>query len=264
MSVEIIVCVKQIPTVRTLSIDPRAGALKRESVPGVINQEDLCALEEALLLKEKHGGKVTALSMGPPQAEIMLREALAMGVNRAILLCDRAFAGSDTLATSHVLAQAIRKLGNYDLILCGKQTADGSTGQVGPELAELLDLPQVTSTQRLEVSLQRVVAERTLDSSLQLVETRLPALITVTRSINKPRPVSVDAIIIACREMEVTVWKADDLGIEKSSVGLLGSATRMASACPSPPKKRAGEMLEGTTGEVVKMLLERLRKQGVI
>lgn len=260
----IIVCIKQVPVKGEVPIDPRAGILKREKVPGVINQEDLCALEEGLLMKEKHGGGVTALSMGPPQAEGALREALAMGVDRAVLLCDRAFAGSDTLATSYVLAQAIRKLGGFDLILCGKQSSDGNTAQVGPELAEHLGLPQVTSVQRLEIYQGRVEAERALESSLQWVEARLPAVITVTRHINNPRQVSVEAILVACREKEVITWKADDLRVDISRVGLMGSSTRMVAAWLPEPRKRMGEILAGPTSEVVKTLLERLRQREVI
>lgn len=261
---EIVVCLKQVPTAGTVSIDPRTGALRRESQPGVTNREDLCALEEALLLKERLGGGVTVLSMGPPQAEMVLREALAMGADRAILLCDKAFAGSDTLATSCVLAQAVRKLGSFDLILCGKQTSDGNTAQVGPELAEHLGLPQVTSVQRLEVFPGRAVAERALEAGLQWVETDLPAVITVNRSINVPRQASVQAVLTACREREVTVWKAGDLGIDAGSVGFLGSPTRMVAASQSAPRKRAGEMLAGTTQEVVHTLLKRLRQRQVI
>lgn len=255
---------KQVPAAGTVSIDPRTGALKRENQPGVINREDLCALEEALLLREKLGGRVTALSMGPPQAEMALREALAVGVDRAILLCDKAFAGSDTLATSYVLAQAIRKLGGLDLILCGRQTSDGNTAQVGPELAEHLGLPQVTSVQRLEVHPGRAVAERALEAGTQWVETKLPVVITVTRGINAPRQASVQAILTACREREVTVWKASDLGIDAGKVGFLGSPTRLMAASQSAPRKRAGERLAGATEEAVHTLVERLRQRQVI
>lgn len=260
----VIVCIKQVPVSGTVSIDPRTGTLKRENVPGVINPEDLCALEEALLLKQKHGSRVTALSMGPPQAEGALREALAMGADRAVLLCDRAFAGSDTLVTSYVLAQAIRKLGGFALILCGKQSADGNTAQVGPELAERLGLPQVTSVQRLEVHQERLEAERAVESGLQWVEARLPALITVTRRINTPRQPSVEAILVACREKEVITWKTDDLGIDTSSMRFLESPTRMAAAWVPEPRKREGEMLAGPTKEAVRTLLERLRQRQVI
>jgi electron transfer flavoprotein beta subunit len=263
-SMDTIVCVKQVPVKGEVPIDPRTGILKREKVPGVINEEDLCALEEALLLKEKHGGGVTALSMGPPQAEGALREALAMGVDKAVLLSDRAFAGSDTLATSYVLAQAIRKLGAFDLILCGKQSSDGNTAQVGPELAEHLGLPQVTSVQRLEIYRGKVEAERALEFSVQWVEARLPAVLTVTRHINAPRQVSVEEILVACREKEVITWKADDLGVDIRRVGLMGSSTLMVAAWLPEPRKRMGEILTGPTREVVRMLLERLRQREVI
>ncbi|MCX5998086.1 MAG: electron transfer flavoprotein subunit beta/FixA family protein [Chloroflexi bacterium] len=245
-------------------MDVRTGALKRQDVPGIINREDMCALEEAIRLRDSHGGTVTAISMGPPQAERSLREALAMGADRAVWLCDRAFAGSDTLATSYVLAQAVRKLGNFDLILCGKQTSDGNTAQVGPELAERLGLPQVTSVRSLEIRQDQLGAERSLESGVQWVETMLPALVTVTRQINTPRQVPVEAILTACREREVVVWAASDLGVEAEQVGFLGSPTKMVSSRPGGVKRREGEIIGGTPRDAVRVLLERLRQRQLI
>ncbi|MFC1999963.1 electron transfer flavoprotein subunit beta/FixA family protein [Chloroflexota bacterium] len=260
----IIVCIKQVPAGQTVPVDPVTGALKREGVGGVINPEDLCALEEALVLREKHNGDVTTLSMGPPQAEEALREALAMGVDRAFLLCDKIFAGSDTLVTSFVLSQAVRKLGSFDLILCGKQTSDGNTAQVGPELAERLGLPQVTSVQKMKVFNGKLEAERALESGSQWVEARLPTLATVTRRINTPRQASIESILVACREKEVITWNADDLGIDTSSKSLLTSPTQMAAAWVPAPRTREGEILVGPTRQAVHTLLERLKQRHVI
>jgi electron transfer flavoprotein beta subunit len=260
----VIVCIKQVPAGQTVTVDSVTGALKREGVSGVINPEDLCALEEALLLKEKHNVDVTTLSMGPPQAEEALREALAMGVDRAFLLCDKIFAGSDTLVTSYVLSQAVRKLGSFDLILCGKQTADGNTAQVGPELAERLGLPQVTSVQKMKIYKGKLEAERALESGLQWVEARLQTLVKVPRRINTPSRASVDSILVACREKEVITWSADDLGIDTSCKSLLMSPTQMAAAWVPAPKNREGEILVGPTRQAVRTLLKRLRQRQVI
>jgi electron transfer flavoprotein beta subunit len=262
--VNIIVCLKQVPSGAQVPIDVRTGALLRAGVPSDINLEDKHAIEEALLLKEKHGGKVTAISMGPPQAEESIREALAMGVDDAILLSDKAFAGADTAATSYVLGSAITKLGKFDVILCGKETSDGNTGQVGPQLAEYLQLPQVTYVRKVVVKGKTLRAERALEDGYELVETKLPALITVTRQINTPRKPTVDTIIHACRQKGVIVWTAADLNVDRSRIGLNGSLTKMVKAFVPEPRKRAGEILEGSTKEVVGVLLQRLEQRHLI
>jgi electron transfer flavoprotein beta subunit len=261
---EIIVCLKQVPSGAQVAIDPTTGALLRTGVPSDINLEDKHAIEEALLLKEKHGGKVTAISMGPPQAEEALREALAMSVDEAILLSDKAFAGADTAATSYVLGSAINKLGKFDLILCGKETSDGNTAQVGPQLAEYLQLPQVTYVRKVIIKGKTLRAERALEDGYELVETKLPAVITVTRQINVPRKATIDTIIHACRQKEVLVWTAADLNVDRSRIGLNGSLTKMVKAFMPEPRKRAGEIFEGSTREMVRMLLQRLEQRHLI
>jgi electron transfer flavoprotein beta subunit len=261
---EIIVCLKQVPSKAQVPIDPRTGALLRTGVPGDINLEDKHAIEEALLLREKHGGKVTAISMGPPQAEESLREALAMSVDEAVLLSDKAFAGADTAATTYVLGRAITKLGKFDLILCGKETSDGNTGQVGPQLAEYLQLPQVTYVRKVVITGKTLRAERALEDGYELVETKLPAVITVTRQTNIPRKPTIDTIIHACRQKVVIVWTAADLNIDRNRIGLNGSLTKMVKAFVPEPRKRAGKIVDGSTREVVGMLLQKLEQRHLI
>jgi electron transfer flavoprotein alpha/beta subunit len=245
-------------------IDPETGSLIREGVPSIINPEDSNALEAALSLREKHGGKIVVLSMGPPQAEEALRDALAAGADEAILLCDRAFAGADTLATSFALGSAIRKLGHFDLVLCGTKTLDGNTGQVGPQLAEFLDLPQITHARRVEIQGETLRAERAFEERYELMETRLPALVTVTREINQPRMPSIDQIMQSYREKEVRIWGAADLGVDKDSVGLGGSATRMSRIYKPDFGKGKAEFIEGSTEDVVHMLLAKLKDRHII
>jgi electron transfer flavoprotein alpha/beta subunit len=260
----IIVCVKQVPQANDVRIDPETGVLIREGVPSITNPEDSNALEEALLLREEHGGNIVAITMGPPQAEEALRDALAMGADEAILLCDRAFAGADTLATSYTVGSAIRKLGYFDLILCGTKTLDGNTGQVGPQLAEFLDLPQITYARKVDIQGEILRAERAFEEGYELIETRLPALVTVTREINQARIPSVDQIVQSYREKEVRIWSAADLGVHEHSVGLDGSATKMGRIYKPDFGKRKVEFIEGSTEDVVQGLLAKLRDRHII
>jgi len=261
---KIIVCIKQVPSGAKVPIDTRTGALLREGCPSDINEDDKHALEEALLLRARDGGSVTAISMGPPQAEESLREALAMGVNEAILLSDRAFAGADTSGTSYILAGAIRKLGDFDLILCGKQTSDGDTAQVGPQLAEELQLPQITFVRKIQVMNGIVQAERSLEDGYEVVEAKLPVLATVVREINTPRKPTIGALIDACRKGKVIVWTAADLKIDRNRLGLEGSLTKMTRAFVPQPKKRAGKIYKGLTQDAVRNLLDELESKHLI
>jgi len=195
--VNIVVCIKQVPETTEVRVDPETKALIRDGVKSVINPFDENAIEAALQLREAHGGTVTALTMGPPQAEESLRQALAMGADEAVLLTDPASRGSDTLATSYTLAQMVRKLGDFDLILCGKQAIDGDTGQVGPGLAERLGIPQITFAIELEVSGDKLSARRVLDDFFELVEVKLPAVVTVVKQINEPRHPSMRNVLKA-------------------------------------------------------------------
>ena len=182
----IVVCLKQVPDTTEVKIDPKTGTLIREGVPSIINPDDKNALEEALVIKENEGAKVTVISMGPPQAESALREALAMGADEAILITDRAFAGADTLATSNALAGALRKL-DYDIVLAGRQAIDGDTAQVGPEIAEHLGIPQVTYVEKVNVELDSLKVQRAWEDGYEVLEVKTPVLLTAIKELNHPR-----------------------------------------------------------------------------
>jgi electron transfer flavoprotein beta subunit len=223
---KIIVTVKQVPDTNEVKIDPKTGTLIREGVPSIINPEDKNAIEEALRIKGSHDEvEVTVLSMGPPQAEGALREALAMGADRAILLSDRAFAGADTLATSYMLAMAIKKIKKYDLILCGRQAIDGDTAQVGPQLAEGLNLPQATYAEEVSVQGNRVTVKSNFDRLTRVIEMKMPALITVSNRINKPRFKTMNGVLRAFRDKEVVTWTKEDLKLNPMRIGINGSPT---------------------------------------
>ena len=258
----IIVCIKQVPDTTEVRIAPSTGTLVREGVPSIINPFDENAIEAALQLVEAHGGRVTILTMGPPQAEQALRDALAMGADDAVLVCDRAFAGSDTLATSYTLAQAIRSLGDYDLILCGKQAFDGDTAQVGPGLAEQLGIPQITYAIGIEIDGKKVRARRLLDDRFEIVETRMPALLTVVKQINDPRHAGLRGVMKA-RKAEIQTLKAEDIAADVTRCGLNGSPTNVVRVF-SPQRHGSGERLEGEPEEVAAQLFEKLRTGQVI
>jgi electron transfer flavoprotein alpha/beta subunit len=223
---KIIVMVKQVPDTQNVKIDPKTGALNREGVPSIINPEDKNAIEEALRIKESSdGAEVTVLSMGPPQAKIALREALAMGADKAILVSDRAFAGADTLATSYVLSMAIKKIEDYDLILCGRQAIDGETGQVGPQLAEGLNLPQATFAEEIRIHGNLVTVKSNFDSVTRVIEMKMPALVTVSKRANKPRFKTMNNVLRAYRDKEVVTWTREDLNPNPMRIGFNGSPT---------------------------------------
>jgi electron transfer flavoprotein beta subunit len=259
----IIVCIKQVPDTMEVQIDPETGTLQREGIEAVVNPLDMYALEEGIRLKEKYGGTVITLSMGPPQAEKALREALALGCDEAILLSDRAFAGADTWATSYTLACAIKKIGDYDLIVCGLKTTDGDTAQVGPGLAEELGIPHVSYVGKIvDVDEATAKLNRPIEESYEVVETPLPCLITVTKEINVPRLPSFRRKMQA-RKMAVTVWGVSDLTGEESRFGLEGSATRVIKVFPPPPRP-GGEMLSGDAKSQAETLIRKLRERHMI
>lgn len=253
-----IVCIKQVPETGNVRIDPETHTLIREGVASIINPFDMYAIEEAVRLKEKTGGSVTALTMGPPQAESALREAISMGVDTAILVSDRAFAGSDTWATSYILSSAIRKLGEYALILCGKQASDGDTAQVGPGIAAHLDLPQITYVRKIEeLAPDRVLAERLMETGYEVVESPLPCLLTVVKEINEPRLPSLKGKL-AAKKAQVTVWKAADLGCAPDKIGLKGSPTNVVRIFTPPP--RTGSLVfKGEPEEMVALAVEKIK-----
>lgn len=222
---KMIVCIKQVPASNEVTIDPMTKALKREGAESMINPYDMHALEEALRTRERFGGSITVITMGPPQAETALREALGYGVDDAILLSDMAFAGADTLATSYALAMAINKLGRFDIVFCGKQTMDGDTGQVGPGLAEMLGIPCLTNVSAVnKLSRRSIKATRLIEEGYEKASTGLPVLITAIKELNHPRLPSLKAMLRA-KSAEIPVWSAVDIKAETSRLGLAGSPT---------------------------------------
>ncbi len=260
---DIIVCIKQVPDTNDVRIDEKKGTLIREGVPSIINPDDKHAIEEALRIREKEGGKITILTMGPPQADDALRESLAMGADEAILLSDRAFAGSDTWATAYSIARAVNAIGKFDLIICGRQAIDGDTAQVGPQLAESLELPQVTYARKVEISGDKAVIERALEDGHETLETSLPAVITVIGDLNEPRYPTIKGIVTAYRDKEVGKMTAADLNADEAKIGLKGSPTQVKKTFVMVPK-REGELIEGTAKEAAGTLIERLQDKNVL
>ena len=262
---KIIVLIKQVPDTNEVKIDPKTGTLIREGVPSIINPEDKHAMEAALRLKEKLGGTVTVMTMGPPQAKVALQEARGMGVDSCILLSDRAFAGSDTWATSYALGKAIQKIGDYDLVICGRQAIDGDTAQIGPQVAEFLKLPQVTYVRELEYDqdTHSITVSRALEDGYEKIQAKLPALITVLGDLNEPRYPSLWGIVAACRTTEYPVWTAKDIHAEITKTGLDGSPTQVKRSF-APEPKGGGLMFQGSSKEQVKALVEHIRKDNVI
>jgi electron transfer flavoprotein beta subunit len=253
-----VVCIKQVPDTTDVRIDPETNTLMREGVAAIVNPFDTYAIEEALRLRERHGGTVTVLTMGPPQAESALREAIAMGADTGILVSDRAFAGSDTWATSYTLAAAIRKLGAFDLILCGKQASDGDTAQVGPGIATQLDLPQITYVRKIEaLSETEVTAERLLETGYEVITAPLPCLLTVIKEINEPRLPSLKGKL-AARKAAITTWSAVDIKADAARIGLDGSPTKVVNIF-TPPPREGGTRLTGEPEAMVAALVEKLR-----
>lgn len=253
----IVVCVKQVPDTTEVKIDPKTNTIIRQGIPSIVNPFDKNGVEAALKLKEIHGGKVTVISMGPPQAMEALKECIAMGADEAILVSDRAFGGADTLATSYTLAQAIRKIGSFDMIITGKQAIDGDTAQVGPEIAEHLNIPQVTCVSNIEVSGDIAKVQREHETGYESLEVKLPVLITVVKSINEPRLASVKGTLKSVRQA-ILVWAADDLDIDQERIGLAGSPTQVKKIF-TPQHRIQGEIIQSETAvNAAKKLVEKL------
>jgi electron transfer flavoprotein beta subunit len=258
--VNIIVCIKQVPETTEVKINPETNTLIREGVKSIINPFDMYAIEEGIRLKERFGGKVTVISMGPPQAEGALREAISMGCDEGILLTDRAFAGSDTLATSFALSCAIKKIGDFDLILCGKQASDGDTAQVGPGISAHLDLPQVAYVKKIEQIADGVArVERMTEEGYEVIQTPLPALFTVVKEINEPRIPSLRGMMRA-KKTEVIHWGAKDIQADSQHIGLAGSPTQVIKIFTPPPRK-GGQIFHGEPEEVTQKLVELLKDE---
>lgn len=260
---EIVVCVKQVPDTTEVKIDPVTNTLIRQGVPSIVNPFDKYALEAALQLKEKNGGKVTVISMGPPQAKEALKECLAMGADAAYLISDRAFGGADTLATSYTLAAAIKKLGACDIIFFGKQAIDGDTAQVGPEVAEHLDIAQVTYVAKLEVNGDMVRAEREHEEGYEIIEVKLPVAITVIKTASEPRYPTVKGTMKANRT-EIPVWTASDLTVDEMKIGLKGSPTQVRKIF-TPRQRTQGVIIQRDTArEAVAELITKLSEAKIV
>ena len=256
----IIVCIKQVPDTANVKIDPQTNTLIREGVESIINPFDMYAIEEAVRTKEKLGGSVLAVTMGPPQADAALREAISMGVDEAVLVSDRAFAGSDTWATSYTLACAIKKIGKFDIIFCGKQAADGDTAQVGPGVSMHLDIPQVTYVKKIEeVTPDHARVERMTEEGYEVIEVPLPVLFTVVKEINEPRIPSLKGKMRA-KSAQIRTLTAKDIDADEKSLGLNGSPTQVVKIF-TPPPREGGQMLTGSTEEIVDKLVEVLKNE---
>ena len=260
----IVVCIKQVPDVPRIRIDRQKMTIIREGVQSIINPLDSVALEASLDLRRQEGGQVTVITMGPPQSEEALREALASGADRAILLTDPIFAGADTLATSRVLARAISKLEPFpDLVLCGMQTIDSDTGQVGPQIAEELDFPQVCGVNEIQMEGNFLLVKRLSDNFLDTIRVSLPALLTVSKELCPVRHLSFGELEVAFSQGEIIQWGFDDLDLKEEEVGFKGSATQLRKLHP-PPSKREGELVSGPAQILVDHLVRKLEDLGFL
>ncbi|MFZ2603230.1 MAG: electron transfer flavoprotein subunit beta/FixA family protein [Candidatus Omnitrophota bacterium] len=258
----IIVCIKQVPETTEVRINPETNTLIREGVKAIINPFDMYAIEEGIRLKERFTGKLTIITMGPPQAEAALREAISLGADEGILVCDRAFAGSDTWATSYTLAGAIKKLGEFDLILCGKQASDGDTAQVGPGISTHLNIPQVTYVKKIEeVKDKTMRVERMMEEGFEIIETPLPALLTVVKEINEPRLPSLKGLMRA-KSAKITLWTQKDLDLDPQNIGLSGSPTQVVKIF-TPAQRTGGQILTGEVTEIAEKLAGLLKGEVV-
>lgn len=254
----IVVCIKQVPDTAEVKINPLTNTLIREGVPSIINPYDLHAIEAALHIREKKGGKVTVITMGPPQAEEALREAVSMGADDVRLLSDKAFAGSDTWATSYTLSKAIEKLG-YDIILCGKQAIDGDTAQVGPEIAEFLNIPHIAYVKKFEeIGDDLIRVQRLMDDGYDVVESTLPVLLTIVKELNVPRLPSLRGKM-AAKKAVITRMSMKDLDAEDDNVGLKGSPTKVKNIF-APQVKGDRRILEGKLEDQIDELIVVLKR----
>lgn len=259
---KIAVCIKQVPDTTEIKLDPVKGTLIRDGVESIMNPDDKGGLEMALQLKEKHDAHVTVITMGPPQADDILREAYAMGADAAIHLSDRKFAGADTLATSNALAGALRTL-EYDIVITGRQAIDGDTAQVGPQIAEHLDIPQVTYVEEVTVKPNnKLLIKKATEEGYQMLEVTTPCLLTVLSTAGKSRYMTVRGIVEAYTR-DVKVWGADNIEVDETKLGLKGSPTRVSKSF-TKGAKAAGQIHEVDTQEAVDIIVEKLKEKFII
>lgn len=260
---KILVCVKQVPDTNEVKIDPVKGTLIRDGVPSILNPDDANALEAALMLKDKDPDvEIAVLTMGPPQAGYMLRECLAMGADEAYLLSDRAFGGADTCATSTTIAAGIRKVEGVDVIFAGRQAIDGDTAQVGPQVAQRLGIPVVTYVQSIRMDEDKVTVQRQMEDGYEVVEVKLPCLLTCVKELNEPRCMSVGGIVDAYQK-DITVWNHMDVELDPADCGLNASPTQVFRSF-TPPQKGKGEMLSGTVQEMAEALVGKLAEKHLV
>lgn len=266
----VVACVKQVPDTTQVKVDPVTGTLIREGVPFIMNPYDTHALEESLRLKDKYGFRVAVISMGPPNTEVTLRKARALGADEAILLSDRAFGGADTLATSKVLAEAIQKLAQQEelaVIMCGRQTIDGDTAQVGPGIATRLGCSQLTLVDRIEevdVQAKQVKVRRKLEGRHEIVTAPLPAMIAVLRETNTPRYPTVPMRLMA-EDAPIALWDNKEMKIDEQTIGLKGSATQVRKIFS--PERAKGQILGGETDkpeDVARSLIDRMMEKDLL
>ncbi len=258
----IVVCIKQVPNTNEVKLDPVTGTLIREGVPSIINPDDKAGLEAALRLKDEQGAHVTVLSMGPPQADTALREALAMGADEAILVTDRAFGGADTLATSTTIAAALKTL-DYDLIITGRQAIDGDTAQVGPQIAEHLGIPNISYAEEIKVDGDQVTVKRQYEDRYHVVKVKMPCLITALSELNTPRYMTPGGVFNAYRTAEVKTLTRKDLDVEDANIGLKGSPTRVWQTF-TKSLKAAGQLVTLDPQDSADYMLEKLKEKFII
>ena len=258
---KIVVCIKQVPDTTVIKINPVTGTLIREGVPSIMNPDDKGGLEMALELKDKYGAHVTVITMGPPQADAILREAYAMGVDKAILLTGREFGGADTLATSHTIAAALKNL-EYDLIIAGRQAIDGDTAQVGPQIAEHLGLPQISYVVGFDVKDGKYVVKKETEEGYQMLEVAGPALMTVLASGFKARYMTVGGIVDAF-DKPVEVWGVEKVNLPVEMLGLKGSGTKVYKSF-TKGVKAAGEVHEVDAEQAVGLIVSKLKEKFII
>lgn len=266
MSFNIVVCVKQVANpdyFSQITLDPETGAIQRDKVPSVLNPVDENAIEEALRVREKYSGKVTAISMGPPQAKEVLDWALTLGADEAVLLCDRAFAAADTLATANVLAAGIKELCPVDIIFCGNEAADGATQQVGPQIAELLGYPHISNVKELIVKEDKTAtALRTIEYGHLTVEASLPLIVSVSRELNQPRTATAEGILNLMDKV-YKAWALKDIMVDEKDIGLEGSPTRVGKVYEQKIERQR-VILEGAPEEIVSKAIEKLRQEELL
>lgn len=263
----IVVCVKQVPNTNEVKLDPKTGTLIREGVPSIMNPDDKAGLEAALELKDSTGANITVVSMGPPQADAVLREAMAMGADDAYLVTDRAFGGADTLATSTTIAAALKKIGQekkIDLIITGRQAIDGDTAQVGPQIAEHLGIPNISYAEDIKVSGDTVTVKRQFEDRYHVVKAKMPCLITALGEMNKPRYMTPGGIFDAYRDREVKQITRKDLDVDDSVLGLKGSPTRVAQSFPKQLKGQGTVVTPDSADAAADYIVARLKEKFII